>query len=319
MPDSKITALTQLTDIAFDDQIEIVDTSAGASKRILLSDLYKLPLISDPSAPGAGFVKIYAKNISGRALPKWVGPAGIDTPFQPALFGNNVALWVPSTGTTASINFGCPWTARNAGTSAAQATPAIATTNLYTMMKRAEFGTGTTTTGSSGTQSGSALCARGNATGIGGFFFMARFGISSTNFLNSIRVFVGLSALNAAIAGEPSAQNHSIVCGKDSGDTTWQVITRDGTTANKTNLGQTMAGNDIIDFYLFCKPNDSKVTARVVLQTASGPTVLMDNTDLTTNLPGNTQLLFAHAQIMATAGTTAKSLGLNRLYVETDI
>jgi hypothetical protein len=49
--------------------------------------------IIDP-APAAGDL-VYAKPVSGRMLPKWKGPSGLDTPFQPAFFGNNIVMWNP--------------------------------------------------------------------------------------------------------------------------------------------------------------------------------------------------------------------------------
>jgi hypothetical protein len=48
--------------------------------------------IIDPVAPAAGDLRVYA-NQSGRMLPKWKGPSGLDTPFQPAFFGNNIVMW----------------------------------------------------------------------------------------------------------------------------------------------------------------------------------------------------------------------------------
>jgi hypothetical protein len=42
--------------------------------------------IIDPVAPAAGDLRVYAKPVSGRMLPKWKGPSGLDTPFQPAFW-----------------------------------------------------------------------------------------------------------------------------------------------------------------------------------------------------------------------------------------
>lgn len=281
---------------------------------------FNIPLIQlvgsgIPAAPAAGNLKVYTRNRAGRMTLEGIGPAGLDTAYQPALFGNDVTMWLPGTGTTVSINMGVNWTARNAGTGAAQAHPAIANTNNLTAMRRATFGTGTTTTGSSGIQSGATVAMRGNTNGRGGFFFFARLGIET--FASDIRVMVGLSALNAALAGEPSAQNNSLIIGKDSGDTNWQVMARDGSAVTKTNVGLAMAAGQVLDFTMFCKANDTKVTARVV-DPFSG-TVYVDNVELTANLPVNTTFLYMHAQIMSVTGTTAKLLCLNRLYLERDI
>lgn len=300
------------------DLFAIASSTGNAMFSISSAGVLELATTSEPATPPAGQLNIYAKNIAGRILPKWMGPAGIDTPFQPAFFSNNIAMWVPNTGTTVSINFGTPWTARNSGTNAAQSTPAITSTSLYTSMKRALFATGTTATGASGTQSAQQLVWRGSSAGLGGFFFFARVGVDST-YVNTVQLMTGVSAMNSALGGQPSAQNNSIVLGKDSGDTTWQIITRNGTTATKTDTGVTIASGQVMDFYIFAAPNDSKVTVRLVEQTTSGPNVIVDNLEITSTLPVNTTMMYAHHHIRSTAGTTAKGYALNRIYVETDI
>ena len=313
--------LARTTVLASSNAGGLVNFSAGTKEVLNTPNAgFNVPLIqlaasAIPAAPAAGNLKVYTRNRAGRMTLDAIGPAGIDTSFQPALFGNDVTMWLPGTGTTVAINMGVNWTARNAGTGAAQAHPAIANTNDLTAMRRATFGTGTTATGSSGIQSGATVAMRGNTNGRGGFFFFARLGIET--FASDIRVMVGLSAFNAALAGEPSAQNNSLIIGKDSGDTNWQVMARDGSAVTKTNVGLAMAANQVLDFTMFCKANDTKVTVRVV-DPFSG-TVYVNNVDLTANLPVNTTFLYMHAQIMSVTGVTAKLLCLNRLYLERDI
>jgi len=278
----------------------------------------KYAAIADPGASSTGTGLFYFKDVASRIVPKWVGPTGLDTVAQPALFGNNIALWVPNTSTTVSVNIGTPWTARNSGTSAAQSTPAITNASLYASMKRALFGTGTTSTGSSGTQSGAALAMIGS-TGIGGFFAFFRFGMDPTNFRTDNRILVGMTALNGAITAEPSAINNTIAFGKDSTDTNYQIIQRDASAVTKTDVGRACTSEDVIDFYIFAT-GTGNVTVRAVRQTSAGPSVLVDNLDISSSyLPPNSQVLYAHAQIQATTGAAAAGLGLNRIYVETDI
>jgi hypothetical protein len=268
-----------------------------------------------PATPASGRIRYFAKSRAGRVLPHIVGPSGIDTALQPALFGNSTFMWLPGTGTTLAINWGCSWTARNSGTSAAQAHPAITTTNAISSMTRATFGTGTTTTGSSGIQSSSPICWRGNATGLGGFFFFARFGVETHQ--AAMQYLVGLSALNAALTGQPSAQNNTVALVKDSADTGWFIATRDGTTTTKTTTGLAVTAGDVLDFMLYCPPNGSNITVRLI--NAVTGTVHVDDVIVSTNLPTDTSLLYAHAQCRSTSGTTAKLLAVNRLYVETDL
>ncbi len=265
-------------------------------------------------APTEG-INLYTKTRAGRRLPYFIGPSGVDSPFQPALFGNNVVMWLPGNGTTVSIAFGDTWTARNSGTSAAQSHPTRASTNMLTQMKRARFGTGTTATGSSGIQSTNLVAWRGNAAGIGGFYYFARFGVDTAE--SAMQVLIGLSALNAALTGEPSAQNNTCGLIADSTDANFQILTRDGATASKYDTGVSKTTTGVVyDFHMFCKPNDTKIEFSLI--NVNTGTVIVDSVSRTSNLPVNTTFMYAQCQIRSTVGTTAKNLDLNRIYVETD-
>ena len=124
-------------------------------------------------------------------------------------------------------------------------------------------------------------------------------------------------ALNAALAGEPSAQANSIGLVKDSTDNSWQLISRNATLLTRFSTGAVITAGQILDFTMFAPPNANSVTFRLV--DAVTGTVLVDNVVVNTNLPVNTTFLYAHAQIRSTVGTTAKLLALNRIYVETDL
>lgn len=292
--------------------------TAPADKAVVLNnvDAQYLPTVTtDPSAsPPTDGLLMYAKNRAGRVLPFWRGPSGLDTPMQAALSGNTVTMWLPGNGATLAINFGVSFTARNSGTSAAQTTPALASTNALKQMKRAAFGTGTTTTGASGIQSTSTVAWRGNAAGLGGFFFGARFGIETL--ASDQRAFVGLSANNAAMAADASTWNNTIGIEKGTADSVWQLVQR-GTSATRTSTGCTVTAGQVLDLYLFCKPNDSKITARV-LDPVTG-TVYIDNVDLSTTLPAATTFMYMQAHTQSVTGTTAKLLALNKMYLETDL
>lgn len=268
-----------------------------------------------PAAPSSG-LRTFARSRAGRLLPHVIGPSGIDVALQPGLFGNSISMWSPSTGTTVSTNFGTSWTARNSGTGAAQAHPARASTNPLTSMVRATFGTGTTATGTSGIQSTLNIAWRGNAANLGGWFWFSRFAVET--FASDLRLFVGLSSRNAALNADPSTFNHSVGLCKDSADSNWSILTR-GTAATKTPLTTplTVAAGDILDLLMFAPPNGSSVIVRVA--NAVTGTVYADDVEVTSNLPGNTTFMYAHASIQSVTGTTAKLLALNRIYVETDL
>ena len=276
-----------------------------------------LPDVATPAAPSTGNLRLFTRAQAGRQLLAGIGPSGLDTNYQPALFRNSVYMWLPGAGTTASIAWGTTWAVRNSGTSAAQAHPTKAATNDLTSLNRATYGTGTTATGTSGIQSAATVAWRGNAAGRGGFFYFSRFGVET--YRADIRLFVGLSARNAALAGEPSAQNNSVGLCKDSGDTDWHILTRNGSTATKTPLGvpRAVTQGQILDFMMFCPPNGSDITFRLV--DAMTGAVYADGQVITDTLPVNTVFMYAHASIMSTTGTTAALLALNRIYVECDL
>jgi hypothetical protein len=87
--------------------------------------------ISDPVSPAIGDLRVYAKPVVGRMLPKWKGPSGLDTPFQPAflviilLCGISGNLWCYDWRTTDSYNCWC----FNTST----------VTNRYTSLRRSVF------------------------------------------------------------------------------------------------------------------------------------------------------------------------------------
>lgn len=267
-----------------------------------------------PAAPSAGQMRFFARARAGRVLPHIIGPSGVDVALQPAIFGNTIQIWAPSTG-TAQTAFGVTYTARNSGTAAAQATPARASTNAMTSLSRATFGTGTTTTGASGTQSAATVAWRGNAANLGGFFFFVRFGIETL--AADQRAFVGLSANNATMAADASTWANTIGIGKDTGDSVWQLIQRNATTLTKTSTGATVTAGQILDMFMFAPPNGSAVTMRLV--DAVTGTVYVDDTSLSTTLPVAATFLYMQAQTQSVSGTTAKILSLNRMYLEQDL
>ena len=267
-----------------------------------------------PAAPTSGWLRTFARNRAGRALLHIIGPSGVDVALQPAFFGNSIVMWAPAA-TTSQTAFGVTYTARNNGTGAAQSTPTRASTNAMTSLSRANFGTGTTATGASGTQSALAVAWRGNAANLGGFFFFTRFGIETL--AADMRAFVGLSANNATMAADPSTWANTIGICKDSADSTWQLIQRNASTPTKTSTGATVTAGQILDFLLFAPPNGSTVTARLV--DAVTGTVYVDDLVLNTTLPVNTTFLFMQAHCMSVTGTTAKILSLNRMYLESDL
>jgi hypothetical protein len=308
-------ALARTTVFASSNANALVSFSAGTKDVFItaLAERLALPeMTADPPAPASG-VLFYTRKLGGRNVPRFIGPSGIDSAVQPAMFANNVTMWLPGTSSTAAINFGVSWTV-----GATQATPAIATTNFMAQMRRATFTTTTTSGNAAGVTSAAAVCWRGNAAGLGGFFFAARFGVLT--FQSAMAIRVGLSAQTTILAASPSTVANSCYVGKDHADTNWFCVTVDNTpTANKAvTTGHAVAAaatNECFDFYMYCKPNDTQITFRFV--DISPGTVYVDNVSTTLNLPANTQLLTAHAECRA-GSAAAVAIFLNKIYIESD-
>lgn len=268
-------------------------------------------LAASPATPPAspGHLRTFNRNRAGRRLLSQVGPSGIDTALQPAIWSNGVAWWTPNTGTTAATPIGVPWTV-----AATQAHPAIAGTNFHTQIRRATFTTSTTAGNTAGVRASMACCLRGSVAKVGGFFFFARVGFVTVS--GTYRFWTGLSALTGALAGEPSAQADTVAFGKDGTDTNLQLIFHDGTAATKVNLGVAPAVDHVYDVYLFCAPNSTSITAFV--QRQNDDLILANNTVHTANLPRNTALLVPRAEVSNGTTAAAASLSLARIYVETD-
>ena len=269
---------------------------------------------ANPTAPTAGNLKIYAKAVAGRVVPKWVGPSGVDTPFQAALWGNNTALWT-TTGATAGVWQGT--TGVGAGTYVT-ALPTI--TNLYTSMIRGLWASVVTTTNQQvGQRSSQNQFYRGSVAGQGGFFFFARFGTEA--WTAGDRLFVGMgTGTTAMVTGNPSTLTNTLGFGIDAGDTAISFIHVDnaGVAIKDVIPGQpALAANQGYNAYIYAKPNDATVYYR--LDNINTDTTIID-TSTTTALPANTAMMAAFALMSNGANKTVTSaeIGVNRMYIETD-
>lgn len=281
--------------------------------------------ISSPAVPSADTLRVYARKIAGRMVPKWTPPSGVDTPFQAALYGNNVVWYMPNTGTTAGINLGTPWAV---GTTIAHPAP---TAGMYTQMKRTTSTNVVTTTnqvlGVSSIVSTAAMFWRGNSAGQGGFFFFARFGIETltAGSPNATRMFVGLqSGTTSVLASDtiPAISCVGLWHDTTDGANVINLLTKDGTTATKNALTGSpttpYATGQGYDFYMFCKPNDNTIYYR--LDNLNLGTTLVDSS-VTTTVPAATTFMGPVVGMSnGTANIVASTvgIGINRVYVESD-
>lgn len=282
--------------------------------------------IEVPSAPAADTLRLFARKTAGRMIPKWIGPSGVDTWFQPALFGNNVVLYLPNTGTTGGVNLGTPWAV---GTTIGHPQP---TAGMYLQMKRTTSTMVITTTnqalGVSSIVSTAAQFWRGNGAGQGGFFFFARFGIEAltAGTPNATRLFVGLhsGATNIVVSDTiPAISAIGLWHDTTDGAGVINILTKNGTTAVKNALAgapvtpyQTGQG---YDFYMFARPNDSTVYYR--LDNLNTGAILSEGSLSVATLPNPATFM---GPVVGMSNGTANivasqvGIGVNRIYVESD-
>ncbi len=266
-------------------------------------------ITTEPAAPSTGKLELYAKSIGGRMSLKTIGPSGVDTPLQNALWGNNISMWSLTTA-TAGVWLG------TAGAGAGTYTTALpTTTSLYTSMKRARWANVVTTTNQVlGQRNTEAMFFRGNAAGQGGFFFFARLGFDV--WTNGGRFFAGMHTGTTVISADPSALNNTVGFCVDAADNGAISFLTRGTSATKASTGYTITSGKGYDVYIFCAPNSSQYTWRIVDINAGTEAT----GTATANLPTNTTMQTAGvlASNAALTPVTSIQLGLNRIYVETD-
>lgn len=334
MADTKISLLTNASALTGTEKVPISDgtaTTKGATASQvrdyvagnLVNTLHggyaDFTAIANPSAPGASTGRFWARNVSGRVVPKWMGPSGVDYSIQSSLWGNQIQIVTPATGTTAGTFSGGSLT--SAGT---VSHPTPSNTSRATVMRRIRWANVVTTTNQVlGVHGGAADMAcywRGNSSGLGGFFLFCRFSTALWA-ANSVRLFVGLrSGTTAKVASDTLSGDH---CGFWH-DTTMDGVTLyfstgDNTANNNISITVPTLGADVgFDAYIYSPPNGSTIYYRLDrLDTLA--TIVDSSTN--TNLPRNTIMMAPEAAMSnGTANTTATTvaLALNRLYIEAD-
>jgi hypothetical protein len=269
-------------------------------------------VLSEPANPASDTLWLYSKNISGRMMPKWKGPSGLDTSVQPFLGQNTVMMMLPQVTTTITL-----WGMTNTSVGTV-ATPTLTAGSLSTSMRRWRWTSAATANAASEGRTAAGLVWRGDAAGLGGWFYSCRWGIASTT--ANQQAAVGLWAATGATATTtvPSNLVNCIFAGWDSADTNLQIMHNDATgTCTKIDLGVNFPANEtlaVYEFMMFAPPNGSSVFYRVIrLDTGD-----VAEGEITTNLPTSTTFLTRH-EYMNNGGTAAAViLEVCRIYIETD-
>lgn len=271
----------------------------------------ELTAMSTPSTPAAGKLRMFADDKAGRQLLALIESNGDLSDLQPNFAFANISMRLPATGAAPAL-MGIP---HNATGTASH--PAITATNRRTQERRTNYISSTTASAGCGTRSNAPLCWLGNAAGLGGFFWGARWGLSAVPASVS-NAFLGLRSTTAVIAAgtEPSALTDIIGVAFNRADTSWQIMRNDASgAATKIALGASFPidTSTVYDVIFYAPPNGSAVGYWVknlnTGATASGV--------LSTDLPASATLLSTHIYMSMNSGTTAVGIDVMREYLET--
>lgn len=332
MADTKFTALTVAASALPSHIIPVIESGTPkiiTVEKVLTNDAHPgysdYAAIANPAVPGANILRIFARNMSGRMMPKWTGPSGVDYAFQPAVFGNRILMYNPNTGTIgtgAGTSFGPNWTP---GGTVSHPTPVSTAPAISNQMKRTRFAniatTQNQTLGVRFNVASERQFWRGNAADLGGFFFFTRFVVDLWP-AATCRIFAGLAGSDAtSVVASDTVINDTCGLWHDTTDsgTTFNLVTRNNATTTKTPITMTnaIAAGNSYDFYMFCAPNGTTIYARLT-DIRNNETVEV-NTG--TTLPTNT--VFMQPQVMMSNGTanitvTTVAIGICNVYVESD-
>ena len=306
----------QMTDV-----LTIASSTGVAMFSISSMGVLQLATTTDPSvAPPPNQLDIYAASVAGKTMVKTEDSTGSTTPLQSALFGPTIVMFAPATGTIGTgTGFGTTWTA---GGAVSHPAPASTPPAIVSQMHRTKYanvaGVADQTLGVMATRLGLPQFWMGNAPGLGGFFFHARFSIEAMP-SSSIRLFVGLTSSSTSMVTTDTPLGDFVGLWHDTTDGTdaFSIITRNNMTSTKTPItGATLAAGQAYDFYLYAKPNDTAVYYR--LDSVNTGVSIVDSS-VSATLPRN--VIFMGPQVVMSNGvdnTTAatSAIGINNIYVE---
>ncbi len=270
--------------------------------------------ITTPEAPTSG-LDLFSRNIAGRRVLAMMGPSGVDTSLQPALFGNRVYLL--STGANAVMSFvGGPTHAAVGSVS----TPVLNGSNFISSIAHTQIQSSGAANAVAHQRVSQTMCWRGDQPGLGGWFYRLRFGLKLLPATN--KGLFGLVGITSTIAGTivPSAVANFVGVGWDEGETTFRAWTSRLTSGHsRTDTGIPVTQGYLYELTTFCGPNDpNEIGWRLdILNPGLEDRAEGTFTD-TANMPLTTQFLAHHAWLGNGATASVAQLAFSRLYIETD-
>jgi hypothetical protein len=270
------------------------------------------PMLIDPPAK-AGMLQVYAKIIADRVLPKWIGPSGVDNPFQSILALNGLKSAMVGAATTfAFMNTTCTQTGTGVQI------PMVGDGTVKGKMRFINIPTAATAAAAAGL-----FCPQYEAHRSGGFFFVSRFTMGAIGGTIGVtqRIFVGLINSLTLVANSEFktivTARVGVCCTLAASAGNLFICAGDGTTTmtaidlGATNFALTIAS--VIEAIFYCAPGGNigyRITNMVNGVSVSGT--------LTTNIPLTTALLAPQVNVNNNATAAICNIGLNRWSLESD-
>lgn len=262
-----------------------------------------VPATTDAAAPSAG-VKISSLAPTGWTnfpMLKTRTPLDRAFPIQPMWGIGGSSCLLPG---NASTFGGWGFVTATAGTAT---TPAIATTDMISAMRRVRLTSSALAGNAGGLVANGDQVWRGNAADLGGFLYWIRFGTSTT--VAQQRMFLGVQDTPSSLLpnGNPSALLDSAYLGYDSAATVLSFCTNDNSgAATCTSLGANfpVSTTAVYDFWMYAPPNATEIDYYVErLDTA-----FFASGTVTSDLPRNSVQLCP--RVWLNNGTTASAVQL---------
>lgn len=294
----------------------VINASGGSSDPLVLES-------TDATAPSAGQLKIFRREVAGLQIPTYVGPVGAPVTVQDH-FGCYKIGGVYSRGNiTTFITYGCflaPTTTGFTGTARN-----AATTNYFTRTKRTGLVTAATANAIGLFRQSVLAGTLGDGAGLGGFFFQITFGISDAAAVANARMFIGAAPVNPTLTNvEPSTILNCIGVGHGAADTNLRIFYGGTTAQTPIDLGANFPANtrstDMYRLTLHSPSNEANVVYYQVDRLNTGHTASGRLTGDAAVLPqSNTYLDMPNC--FRTNGGTALAVGLDisSVYLKTEI
>lgn len=338
MADAKITQLP-IASIATEDIVPFAKVSSSITSGITFGELETAVLtnpsiiggdthtsyseyqaIPNPTTPTANNLRFYARNVSGRIMPKWMPPTGVEQVFQPNVFNNTIIMWTPNA-STMGISEGAGFFNPTGNFSSVIGSYTVG--SIYTMVNRARYtNVATTSVQSVGPRTLGGNFTTSSVSGAGGFFFFCRWGIEQAHAsFPSVRGFVGLGNNSSVVSTSIASAVNMAGFGWDTGDNSVLGFYHNDGAGSPTKIPITTKVSVLsgYDSYIYSPTGNSSVL-HFRLDDINASSIIAQGS-VVSDIPVNHVRLFAQATVSngPYGQNSVIGIGVNKIYVETDL